>query len=456
MIFTILIALFVLGVLILVHELGHFIAAKLVDVQVLRFSIGLGKPLVKWVRGETEYTLSAIPFGGYVKMAGDDPAEGLEGDVDAKKITTDPSRHFENKHLLKRFFVIFSGPFANLLLAVFLYQGIFYFQGPETLGTTVIETVDKQTAPPGSEGIQDWSQVLSVNGREVKIWNDVFESIVDTGATSTVFELRESESDRRYTVTVPTAIDSLRVQLAFSLLAFQAPRIGGLVPDKPAKKAGLRTGDLILEINSQKIRSWREMTRIIYNSADKSLTLKVDRGGKPLNFEITPELGKVPQEDGSFSKKGLIGIEPSFDRIPLSLDEAITEGASHAVFTTVYITRGLFNILTGLLSRRISLGDAKDVVGGPVLIGQMAGEWARSGRLWTFMAIISINLAILNLLPIPVLDGGHLLFLLIEVVRFGRPLSQERRIRLIQVGMILVFGLMILALANDFRRVFGL
>ena len=456
MVFTIIIALFVLGVLILVHELGHFIAAKLVDIQVLRFSIGLGKPLATWVRGETEYALSVVPFGGYVKMAGDDPAEGLEGGVVTEKVTTDPARHFDNKHVLQRFFVIFSGPLANFLLAVVLYQGIFFFQGADTIGTTVIETVEPEYALPASAAIRDNSKVISVNGRQVKIWNDVLEGIVSPGSTTTVLELQETGSDNKYEVTIPTATDSLRRQLATSLSAFSAARVGMLVPDKPARKAGIKSGDLIVEIDGQKIESWRDMTNIIHTSAGVPLSLKVDRGGQLLTFDITPELGKLPQPDGTFIELGLIGIEHDFDRVPMSLGESIVAGASHTYFTTVAIVRSLVQLFTGLVSRTISISDAKDVVGGPVLIGQMAGEWARSGRLWAFMAIISINLAILNLLPIPVLDGGHLLFLLIEVVRFGRPLSPGQRVRMIQVGMIIVFGLMILATANDVRRLIGL
>ena len=444
--FTVLVAVFVLGVLIFVHELGHFLAAKLVDVQVLRFSIGLGKPLFSRFWGETEYSLSAIPFGGYVKMAGDDPAEGLEADVEEEQVSTDPARHFENKRVWQRFLIIFAGPLANFLLAVLLYQGIFYFKGAESFDTTVIEAVESKLLLPGMEGIRAGSKILSVNGH----------NIGDAESAATVLQLEGGEGEGMYTVSVPTPGDTARQQLQDALVPFTLPLVGGVIPGKPAKKAGIERGDLILEIDGQPVRSWLEMTRIIHAKAEVPLSVAVEREGRRFELEVTPEKGSIPQSDGTFKEAGLIGIQPQYELVSLSFTDAVRYGATNSVYMTLFISKSLADLVTGLTTRRISFGQAKDVLGGPVMIGQMAGEWARSGRLWSFMAVLSINLAILNLLPIPVLDGGHLLFLLIEVVRFGRPLSAHQRMRMIQVGLIIVFGLMILATANDLRRILGL
>ncbi|MBW7996738.1 MAG: RIP metalloprotease RseP [Candidatus Glassbacteria bacterium] len=456
MVYTIVVAVFVLGVLIFVHELGHFLAAKMVDVQVLRFSIGLGKPF--WARkwGETEYALCWIPFGGYVKMAGDDPAEGIEGEVDEDAVTTDSQRYFENKSVLQRFAVIFAGPLANFLLAVVLYQGIFFFQGADTIGGTVIEIARSDESIPGLSRIENRSEVLAVNGKQVENWEDILENVMTGAGDSTVLQLSHKESRQTYRVALSTPTDSTRRLVVSALVPFTPSEIGGLVPGKPAREAGLEPGDLIVSIEGQPIESWLDLTRIIHVSAGRELEIEVLREGKRLSYNITPGTGTIPVAGGELREVGLIGIERPMQRVEMSLGESLVEGAAHTVRVTVMITRSLANLLTGLVSRKISLSTAKDTLGGPVLIGQMAGEWARSGRLWAFMAILSINLAILNLLPIPVLDGGHLLFLMIEVVRFGKPLSVKQRMRMIQVGMLLVFALMILATANDIARLFGL
>jgi len=455
MAFTLVVAIFVLGVLIFVHELGHFLVAKLVDIQVLRFSIGFGKPIVTRTWGETEYSLSWIPFGGYVKMAGDDPAEGIEGTVDPEKVSTDPARHFENKGVFQRFLVISAGPVANFLLAMILYQGIIFFQGVDTFSTTTVETLEQEMILPGMEKIRDRSEILKVNGIEVSNWDGVIDEVLGGSGRATGFFLLDQQSSEQYSVSISTANDSLRQQLVTALVPFSLPRVGTVIPGKPAQKAGLERGDLILGINGEPVRSWREMTEKIYASAGVPLTLFVERGAERIQIEATPEKRSVSRGDGSFEERGLIGIGPYFDRVPLPLTESIIAGAKNTVHMTVFITESLTNLFIGLITRRISLGEAKDVFGGPVLIGQLAGESARSGYLWSFMAILSINLAILNLLPIPVLDGGHLLFLLIEVARFGRPISPAQRMRLIQVGLLIVFALMLLATANDLRRVFG-
>ncbi len=456
MIYTLAVSIFVLGVLIFFHELGHFLVAKLVDVQVLRFSLGLGKPILSYRWGETEYALCWIPFGGYVKMAGDDPAEGIEGEVVDEEITTDPKRHFENKTVLQRFAVIFAGPLANFLLAVVLYQGIFFFQGADTIGGTVIETVRSTDALPGLEDIRDRSRVITVNGEEVQSWEDIVVQVLAGSESNTVLLLGGQSGDDTYSVAVSTPDDSDRQLLAASMVPFTPSEIGGLVPGKPAREAGLERGDVIERIDGQPVTSWMEMTKIIHASAGRELEIVISRGGERINFNITPDSGTIPGAGGELREVGLIGIERPMQRVKMALGESVVDGARHAVRVTVLLTSSVANLITGLVTRDISLSTAKDTLGGPVLIGQMAGEWARSGRLWSFMAILSINLAILNLLPIPVLDGGHLMFLFIEVVRFGKPLSVNQRMRMIQVGMLLVFALMILATANDIARLFGL
>jgi len=455
MFFTIAVAVFVLGVLILVHESGHFLAAKLVNIQVLRFSIGLGRSLISRRWGETEYSISAIPFGGYVKMAGDDPAEGLEGSIEESRVAIDPRRHFDKKSVPARALVILAGPLMNLLLAMVLFVWILYFQGAETYSTTKVETVEKSITLPGLERIKEGSQIIRVNNMEVKNWRDITDGVINSLATRTTFDLYDSQDRNPYSVSVSTPDDSTRLLLAVALVPLVEPRISGTIPGKPAAKAGMQAGDLILSINGKPVKSWREVTGIVHASAGVELDLLVDRGGEKINFPVIPEKNTLPQNDNTFKEVGLIGIRPPMERINLNLAESVISGSKNSIYTTYFIATRLGQLFMGFITGKIPLKEARNVLGGPVMIGQYAGESARTGDLWAFMAILSINLFILNLLPIPVLDGGHLLFLAIEVVRFGKPLSVKQRMWLIQVGLLIVLALMLLATANDLGRLFG-
>ncbi len=468
MLVTILVTVFVLGVCIFVHELGHFLAAKGVGVQVLRFSIGLGKPLLSVRRGETEYALSAIPFGGYVKMAGDDPVEALEGAAEDEKqleeetgVKIDPARRFSAKSLPARFLVIVAGPLMNMVLAAVIYICILYFSGAQTYGTTVVAEVDSPSSMPGLEQVEPFSRVTRVDGKEVGNWNELLEAIDGAKGQSVAFELEHPGNGGSYSVAVSAPADSLRARLAASLQPLIEPEVGGTVPGKPAAAAGLQRGDRIVSIDGTPVKSWQEMTRIIHNSPGVALTMSVRREGssEPLSFTLTPEKSRLPGGEGEpLREVGLVGIRPPSPgvRVDMSLGQAVTGGASNTAYATVYIVRSLTGLLGGLIKREIPVREARDFLGGPVIIGQMAGESARSGELWAFIAILSINLGLLNLLPIPVLDGGHLLFLAIEAVRFGRPLSAKQRMRLIQVGLVIVLALMVFATANDIGRVLGL
>ena len=461
MIYTILIAIFVLGVLIIVHELGHFWAAKAVGIQVLRFSVGLGKPIYSFRKGETEYSISWIPFGGYVKMAGEEPAESLEGgeekeEIDEEEASIEPGRRFDNKPIPARFLVVVAGPLMNFVFAGFLYMGILYFQGADTQNTTTIESVDKVEALAGIDQLQSGSKIISVNGKPVKHWDGVLSGIMDSREESVTLSLTAPGNDNKYDVRFASLSDSLKQVLAYALNPLVSARVGDVISGKPAEKAGVKKGDLIVAVNGEPIESWREVTGIIHASAGKELAVVVERDGERVTLEVTPEKNAIPGADGKFESVGLIGIHPQFVRYRLPLGDAITGGVNNTFYMTGHIYSSLSQLVMGLITRNVSMGDAGNALGGPIMIGQMAGDSARSGNLWAFMAILSLNLALLNLLPIPVLDGGHIIFLLIETVRFGRPLSQKQRIRFIQVGMLIVIGLMVVATANDLRRLFGL
>jgi regulator of sigma E protease len=364
MLITILATVVVLGVLILVHELGHFWAAKAVDIEVSRFSIGFGPALFSFQWGETEYVLAAIPLGGYVKMegmTGEEAVAPLEGPSARPSRQASP-RDFDAKPWSARFLVIIAGVLMNFVFAFAAFTFTSHAQG-------VI-----------------------------------------------------------------------------------VPRVGEVVEGSPAEAAGFLNGDLIVRLNGRRVADWQEVVRYISIRPEVPIEFGIEREGQALALTATPatvvEYNEIARDSVEF---GRVGIGPATENAlrKLTWGESVVEGW----YQTGSWTGTIFDFLGRVVSGRSS---AKEL-GGPIAIGQLSGDAARAG-FWpflTFMAIISVNLAVLNLLPIPVLDGGHILFLLLEAARGGRQVSVESRLRLTQIGLILVIGLMVLAFANDILRLVG-
>jgi regulator of sigma E protease len=347
---AILSAIILLGVIIFVHELGHFLFAKLTGVKVLKFSLGFGPKLVGKKYGDTEYLISAVPLGGYVKMLGETPGDELR--EEEKRFA------FNHQAVWKRFIIVFCGPLFNLLFAAV----IFFF--------------------------------TFVNGFPVLV-----------------------------------------------------PEIGSVMQGTPAGKAGLMKGDRIVEIDGVTIHQWDEMTEVIHKNPGKPLDLKIKRDASTFQVSITPERTKVKDIFGEGKEVGLIGIRPSGNTIIRR--ENIGSAFADSFDRTWEISKLTIVSIIKLIERVIPM----QTMGGPILIVQMAGEQASKGFLnfFIFMAIININLGVLNLLPIPILDGGHLLFLGIEAVR-GKPLS-EKTIALGQkIGLAFIITLMAIVFYNDIMR----
>lgn len=362
MLFTIAATVVCLGVLIFVHELGHFLAAKSVDIEVSRFSIGFGPKVVGFTRGETEYVISAFPLGGYVKMegmVGEDVVEPIEGRSDPER---QPSpRDFDQKPLWARFYVIIAGVVMNTLFAVAVF-----------------------------------SLIAGLNGVNI-------------------------------------------------------PLVTGVAPGSPAEAAGIQAGDLIVSLEGRRVDDFADVARDIRMRPAEEIEMDVRRGEQLLHLRFTTGSEMQWSELNKDSVEvGLIGIETDPEKTHRALGPIAALGAG--LGETWHWTASI----GGFVGRIFSGQDSASELGGPILIGQMSGQFARLGLLpfLSFMAIISVNLAVLNLLPIPVLDGGHLLFLAVEGIR-GREVSVEQRIRLTQVGMLFVLGLMVLAIANDIFRLLG-
>lgn len=339
----------VFGLIVFVHELGHFLAAKWVGVGVERFSLGFGPKLIGRQVGETEYLLSAIPLGGYVKMIGEEVGEEIE--------ETQIERSFTHKSLPKRFLIICAGPLANFLMAFVVFSLTF----------------------------------------------------------------------AQFGVNVPV----------------DQPTVGGVVANMPAEAAGLEQGDEIFKVDGAAIQTWEELAEHIQFSQGSAIPLVVKKanGGQVVEITVTPQLRDNPVGGQTY----VIGIERVFTTENVALGRAVTLGAEQTWLWTQLILSSVVKLLSGEVSTK--------ELGGPILIAQVAGQQARLGMdyLLRFTAIINVNLAVFNLLPIPVLDGGHLLLLLIELL-IGRPLSNRSKEMALRVGFLVIVSLIVLVFYNDISR----
>ncbi|MBF0472186.1 MAG: RIP metalloprotease RseP [Nitrospirae bacterium] len=349
---NILYAVILLGVLIFVHEFGHFLFAKLSNVIVLKFSLGFGPKIISKKYGHTEYLLSAVPLGGYVKMLGEDP--------DDEVTVEDSKRSFSNQPVYKRIAIVAAGPIFNLFFAVVLLTTVFMIGVPRLKAT-----------------------------------------------------------------------------------------VGEIMPNTPAAKVDLIKGDQIVAIDDKEIKYWDEMSGIIHVKPDIQVTLTIKRGNTTFVKTMTPEKKTVKNIFGEDTSIGLIGIKPEGET------DVIKSGPIDAIISGLDRTWDIISMTLIAIVKLFERIIPASTIGGPILIFQMAGKQASAGftSFLTFMAVISINLGILNLLPVPILDGGHLLFFGIEAVR-KKPLSQNVMLICQRVGLALILTLMAFAVYNDFLRVF--
>jgi regulator of sigma E protease len=438
------------GVLIFVHELGHFMAAKAVGIQVHRFSLGFGKPIVMFRRGETEYCISVLPLGGYVKMAGLEE-EGMMGEVEGGKAAqpVDPARAFDRKPLWARIIVILAGVTMNVLLAYAVYVARAASVGLPIFATTAVDSVDVGNLPSGAQvlgTLRSGDRILRINGDTVGNWGEVIDHLVGGPATTRV----EVAGRAPLVVRLGDGSSAARKRAARSLFPFWPPRIGVLVPGQPGYRAGLKPGDLVIRARGDTIRSWLGLVGAIRGSPGRPLPLTIWRDDSLVQVTVVPEVHR--DSDGAQGPAyGQIGtdVNPPMQHQRVALGRALLDGWSYAWDGIQAVVSGLGQLILGHGSLRQSLA-------GPIEIASVSGQVARLGldRFLDLLALFSINLAVLNLLPIPVLDGGQLVFLLAEGVR-RRPLSLELRLRLTQVGFVFLLGLMSLALLNGVFKFFG-
>jgi regulator of sigma E protease len=420
---------FVLGVLVFVHELGHFMMARWHGVRVLVFSLGFGPKLLKVKRGDTEYAISAIPLGGYVKMAGENPEDQRTGSSD----------EFLSKSKWQRFQILIMGPVMNLGLAVVLMAFVL-MQGatiPSYQDKPVV--IGKVEAGSASErgGLQPGDVILAVNDENVPTW-DRFLLTIGTRADRDV-QLRVLRDGREQRFTV-RPVGQGRFQVGdIGVLPDVYPSVDGVVAGSPAEQVGFQKGDVLVAINNERMVFSQDVAQVITKNVDQPVQVKVRRGGAEQTFTVTPK------REGDIVRIGIDIANETTTFRPGPL-EAFGMSINRNIEFSGLILKTLWGLVVGETSPKQLMG--------PVGIAQLSGESAQAGwiALFTLMASISLNLGLLNLMPVPVLDGGHILIMLLEAIA-RRDFSLQVKEKMFLVGFVLLMALMVTVIYNDLTRI---
>jgi regulator of sigma E protease len=439
--------LIVLGVLVAFHELGHFLAARWVGVRVLKFSLGFGPKIFGRKMGETEYLVSAIPLGGYVKLFGEDETEATTQE--------DRARSFAHKGLWSKVLIVAAGPGFNFILAYFIFAGWLATGAPLFVPTFQDLTPDIEAMVPGSPadtaGIRVGDRVSRVNGQDISTRNELFDAVAKSNGQPLTLEIKRGEQTKTLTVTptkAPGPQASAQEPGYYLGVEETPPLVTSVVQSSPAAKAGLQAGDHVVSIEGQTIHTWSQMTGIVKENPNHQLQLEVLREGHRVSLTVTPSAEKATV-NGQSVEVGKIGISGPGRSIMRSSTPLLSlyDGLGATWGWTELTVIGLYKMIVGDISSKN--------IGGPLTIANISGEAAAQGAssVVFLIAILSINLGVLNLLPIPILDGGHLLFFLIEGI-LRKPLGERQRELAQQAGLVLLVGVMIFAFWNDLERIF--
>jgi regulator of sigma E protease len=428
---TLLAFVFVLGVLVFVHELGHFLAAKRVGIRVLKFQLGFNPTVVSFRRGDTEYSIGALPLGGYVKMAGENPEDGPTGKPD----------EFLSKSKWERFQVLIMGPVMNIALAlvltaVVLYQGVekgAYEDQPPVVGVVTADSVASRA------DIKVGDRIMSVGGRPVSTWEQFLIAVGTKPDREIEIGLLRNGLEQTRKVT-PAVVRQSRFEFGdIGVLPSVHPVVRSVQTGGAAEKAGVKTGDIVLAVNDVPITFSYQLKEAIAKHPEQPITLTISRDGQKQAIHATPARN---------GNEGLLGIGIGDDTVKIK--PGISQAITLSVEKNIEYSRLIFQTLWGLVTRETS---PKQLMG-PVAIAQLSGEAASLSwiALFSLMASISLNLGLLNLMPIPILDGGHIFIMALEGLA-RRDFSMRVKEKMLLAGFVLILMLMVTVIYNDLTRI---
>lgn len=446
--FIVLAAIFLLGPLIAIHEFGHYWVARKLGVKVLVYSIGFGPTVLNWTSKKSgiQYRLSALPLGGYVKML-----DEREGDVKPEDLPF----AFNRQSPWKRIAIVAAGPLINLIFAVLLFWILFLPQ-QEQLNTRIGKVMPE--TPAAIAGLQVGDKVVAIDGKNTPTWEALNFALVDRAGETGQIQVQAEHQGQLKNFSLPIQhFLKDQTQSALDTLGFLPyrpkiePVVDQLVPDGAANHQGMQKGDKIIAIDGVKTPDWFDVVDIVQKSPEKLLKIDVERQGKILQLQVMPQ-GK---RDNMGNVTGMLGVQTKSAHItvPSQYKQTIqytpVQAFGKAVQKTGEISSMILNSMTKMVRGLIGLEN----LSGPITIAKVAGQSAEMG--WqtfiSFMALMSVSLGILNLLPIPMLDGGHLVYYFIEAIR-GKPVSEQIQMIGFKIGMVLLGSMMVLALFNDFMR----
>ncbi len=452
---TLLAAIFVLGPLIALHEWGHYIVARLCGVKVLTYSIGFGPKLFGWTSKKSgiDYRISALPLGGYVKML-----DEREGEVAADE------QHlaFNRQHPLKKIAIVAAGPIMNFVIAIVLFW-VLFMTPSEQLVTKIGQVLPDTPAAMAQLPVGD--KIVAIDGHEVQTWEGINYRLAGRmGETTNISVTLQSEIDKGATKTYQAPIREFMQGAAqgkdalssFGMIPWQpniAPIVGDLTPDGAASLQGLKVGDRITAINEEAINDWLSATRIIRDNPETLLTFSVLRDDKQVELQIMPQ-GKKDNLGNDYGQIGAM-VAQSEIVIPDAYKTTVVYGPAESLIKSFEKTEQLAVMTVSSMGKMLSGMIGLDNLSGPITIAKVAKQsfdisWQ---MVLSTAALISLSLAVLNLLPIPVLDGGHIVYYLIELIR-GKPLSEGVQMVGLNIGLLLLAGFMVLAIGNDISRLF--
>ena len=441
---TILWFLVAIGILVVIHEFGHYLAARWAGVKVLRFSVGFGKPLFsrRFGRDQTEWTLSALPFGGYVKML--DEREGAVSEADLP-------RAFNRATVWRRIGIVAAGPAANFLLAIAFYW-VLLMQGLPALKPIIGEP--PADTPAARAGLVAGDEIVRVNGIETPTFTDLRLTLLRAGVAGDPLRFDLGDGRQIRIAPVPLDTDNLEQDTLrpLGIVRFDpdmAPVVGKILPEGAAARDGLREGDRLVSVNGQPVVRWQDWVEVVRAHAARPMQLEILRDGRTLPLSITPD-----SVDEAGQRVGKIGAGPRIDESVLApLMTEVRYGPLDAVWRGAAKTWDM-SVFTLEMMGRMVLGQVSwKNLSGPLTIADYAGQSATLGWISfvSFLALVSVSLGVLNLLPIPLLDGGHLMYYVAEVLT-GRPVSERIMETGARIGMMLLLLLMSFALFNDVQR----